>query len=125
MTDTEKLLGKAYVKVLRANLNTEEFRALCLREDERIEGEKLSDWIEIFANEGNIREDDRNDFLHVISIPRMKACDSLSFDYHRLINGKFVPVRLEMFKSTEWTEDNPIVIIAVQYLSENTDAKTI
>lgn len=116
MTDTEHLLKKNYIKVLEVNLATDEFTALCLDKDERISGTTFTDWVRIFAEEGNIAKEmcDRYyNFFNINTLMKVNECEELNCSYLRLYANKWYDTNVTVFKSTKWTEDNPTVIVAV------------
>lgn len=119
MTDTERLLKAYYTKVLEVDLNADTFHALCLDQDERIASTAFTDWIRIFADEGNVPEAEKERFIEAFNrlslIELMKTKDTVTINYLRKSqkNKCYYITEAEIFRSTKWSENNPIVIVAI------------
>lgn len=130
--DTAKLLLAAYIKVLRIDLETESFEEVQLNDDESSKkngySKKISEWMKNFAILGNVHPLDIEKYLEFVNIDNIKrefdsGKDSVSLLYRRKTKNEFRFSRMVIQKSTEYDNDNKIVILRLEDIDDDIKAE--
>lgn len=131
LADTVSILTKRYYKVLKLNITTDTFIEIKVNSKEKESSyysSSSSQWINALAKAGDIHEDDIEKYLAFCNFSRISQAlkqnnnESLSFEYRRLIDGEMRWVRMELMPSSEYTDDNQIIVLYV--IDINDDIKS-
>ena len=123
LEDSLQLLANNYHKILRINLTEDSHTELKMYAAEKnIEkgySEKISVWLKQFALTGQVDPKDCDMYLKFTDIDSIKSHfaqsdERMRFRYRRKINDEFKWVVMEIMKSSEYSDDNQIVILYIQ-----------
>lgn len=116
-------VGRTYVKILKANLTTNEYEIIITLENELHESygfkQSTSSWLRGFAEAGCIHPDDVDTFIQRTDLGYLKSYFSnghkvFSHIYRRLDGEDYRSAMLEMIPAREYSDDEQIVFLYVQ-----------
>ena len=123
LEDSLQLLANNYHKILRINLTEDSHAELKMYADEKNVqkgySEKISVWLKQFALTGQVDPKDCDMYLKFTDIENIKSHfeqsdERMRFRYRRKTNDEFKWVVMEIMKSSEYRNDNQIVILYIQ-----------
>ena len=126
--DFLSILNHIYYKILKINLTTDEHVEICLPEDEKspLTGyqKKLSDWMQDFAKNAGIYEEDKQRYLDFCGIENLReqfreGKTYMDCRYRRRIGNEFRWVSMELVRSSEYTKDAQIVYLLVREIDDD------
>lgn len=123
VTPYAEVANYVYYKVLRGNLNTDEYTSVKVDEEELqdMQGhlESLSGWLEGVAAGGYIYDEDVERYRKFVQISRMReelknGAGILNCIYRRRVGDRFRWYTLEIVPDADYTDDNQKVMIYVK-----------
>lgn len=103
--DARAILNAAFTKIMKVNCVTGEFAIYKKNNDEPILSSNFFDWIEIFAEEGNIHDSDKEKYINFYDLRNIAAgTPTQSCEYKRRAGARWTTVRAIIVKSS--TEEN-------------------
>lgn len=115
--DMENVLNNLFSKGMEVNLEDETFDIIKIDSSERISCKNFSDWITIFAEEGNIHPLDKEKFLNSFNIDvlRDKICQfPYKVKYRRHVkDGIYIPVMAFMIESSKSLPNKKIMLLGI------------
>jgi len=132
LEDSIKILTSIFHKILKVNLTEDSFTVIkgynSEMNAENGYNEKISAWLRQFALFGNVHDEDKRAFLKFSDINYLRARfkegrDYLRIRYRRKTNGSFRWVSMELVPSTEYSDDDQVVMLYIrdiqdEYVSE-------
>lgn len=126
--DANRLLLDAYIKVLRINLIDETFDEIRLSESDANEesgySKNIGDWMREFAVLGNVHPEDIERYLAFTDVPTIckefqSGKNSISIRYRRKCGNEFRYVRMTLQKSSDYSQDNEIIILRLEDIHDD------
>lgn len=126
--DANRLLLDAYIKVLRINLIDETFDEIRLSESDANEesgySKNIGDWMREFAVLGNVHPEDIERYLAFTDVPTIRkefqsGKNSISIRYRRKCGNEFRYVRMTLQKSSDYSQDNEIIILRLEDIHDD------
>lgn len=123
LEDSLQLLANNYHKILRINLAEDSHTELKMYANEKDVhkgySEKISVWLKQFALTGQVDTKDCESYLKFTELSNIKSHfeqsdDKMRFRYRRKTGEEFRWVVMEIMKSSEYRNDNQIVILYIQ-----------
>lgn len=131
--DLTRLLLDAYLKVLCVNLTTDSFEDIKVDNSEVDEeagySDKISEWLKGFALTGNVFTEDIQSYLLFTDFDKLNAefasgKESVSFKYRRRSTDRlFRWVRMTLRKSSDYTDDNRVVMLYIEDVHDEVMSK--
>lgn len=126
--DAIGVLSIFFYRILKVNLSTGNY--LVFKDgDEDVTGmfegiSDIYDRLASFAWKGYVHEDDREEYLKFCDGDWLRqqfaeGKDHLIFHYRRNITGEFRWVSMEIFRSSEYTDENQVVLIYVRDINDD------
>lgn len=122
-----KALCALYSKILMINLTQDKYRIISMDDSEQSVdkgfAEGIFDWLENFAQSGQVHEDDRGLYLaktnrdFLINYFKQDK-SSLSFTYRRMMNGEYKAAEMEMIPADDYTDDNQSLYLYVKEIDK-------
>ena len=125
--DAIKMLNMIFHKILRVNLATDEFFEIKVYQEEKEESlgysNKISEWMYNAAQCGLIYQNDITKYLEFTNIASLREKikqekNYLSIRYRRKVNDEYRWVKLEILKCSDYTEEQPVVMVYVRDIHE-------
>lgn len=123
--DLEIIVDTAFSKIMKINLETDEFFIYKMNEGEQVLRMDFSDWIEIFEQEGWIHPDDIEKYYkHYLNLNILchfkKNNEPLICRYRRKVKDDiYTVVQSTICKAADYTEDSPSVLLYLMNLGVN------
>lgn len=117
------LLSTVFHKILKVNLLTHSFDVVNIHDDKELAGkeysEDIQEWMTNFAKSGKVHKDDVEEFIKFADIKKIythfKRSDKpINVKYRRLMKKNYVPVEMTLCKSSDYSEQNPIIVLHIK-----------
>lgn len=127
LKDALELLSQYYYQILKVNLTADTYLVLHEREGinqaEAFRRPSFSESLEAFAWSGYVLEEDRKSYLEFVDLKqlreRFRSEEALHLQYRHNVNGEYRWVSLEMYRSSEYTDDNQIVVLYIRDVNDD------
>lgn len=111
-----------FMKGIEINLDDESFEIIKIRSGESKSCKNISDWINIFVEEGNVHPDDIESFLRFNNVDNFRthfnnSDKPLTFKYRRRLGSEWESVMTLVTKSCKWSDQNPRIIMGIMSLN--------
>lgn len=130
--DSVTVLQTIFHKVLRINLTEDTFHEIKVVEYEKNVSKgyskRLSRWIKDFADNGNVYEKDKDDYLNFCNIDSLRknlkysyenSYDNIGIRYRRKIGKKFRWVKMYIMPGIGYSEDNQVGIMFINDIHDD------
>lgn len=128
LEDALGMLSSMFYKILKVNLTTDTHKVISvipeeISPDAGYDHTSISGWFKSFAEKGYVHIDDLEFYDEFTNIDRLRerfreGNDYLSCKYHRKVNDEYRWVLMEILKSSEYTDDNQIVVLYIRDVHE-------
>ncbi len=122
LADAMSALSVVYYKILKVNFTTDTFEVVKAVENEQPDENvtKITEWLRLFAEKGNVHEEDMNVYLQFTATDHIKEHFSkrktrLSCRYRRRhIDGGYRWAQLDLLPGMDYTDDNVSLLLFVK-----------
>ena len=124
LADSIAILSEYYYKVLKLNLLDGTFKVIKSTDFDFDNISTIDEWVRYFAEGGFIYEDDIDSFMKCFNresiLNQCKESDMhIIHRYRRVMDGSIRWVKMEILKSTEYTDDNPVVLLYILDINDD------
>jgi len=124
LEDALGMLSTMFYKILKVNLTNDTHKIISVVPDELVpeagfDSSSFSAWFKAFAEKGYVHIDDLefyDEFTNLESLRKRfkEGNDYLSCKYHRKVKDEYRWVLMEILKSSEYTDDNQVVVLYIR-----------
>ena len=125
--DAVNMLSNIFHRILKVNLTNDSHRMISVYRDEISKDKgysgKISEWLINFAKLGFIHEEDKEGYIEFVNIDNLRKAFKngnryINARYRRKIGDAFRWVQLEVTKSSEYSDDNQVVLMYTRDINE-------
>lgn len=125
--DAHKALYESYTKVLKINLTNDSFQVVEMSLDEKDEekgySDKISVWLKMFGETGNVHQDDLDEYYKKTDIAYIKnyfasGKKDLYIFYRRKYDNQFKNTMMEIVPAKDYKDDNQTMYLYVKRIDE-------